>query len=101
MKQIIRRLLTNNPKLSQTKDLKKIVSCIGEYPQENVEPALSVWHQDTQERLSEKNEKGRWKHERARKAYNSIKKKLSFCYIFAQYPDLHIPQTTNSLESIN
>jgi len=48
-----------------------------------------------------KNNKKKRKHERARKAYTSIKRQLTYWYTFSQYPDLLIPKTTNALESIN
>jgi hypothetical protein len=101
MKQIIIRLLTKNPKLEQTKRLKEIAMCIGKYPREDVQLALDVWCEETKEWLLEKNDKHGRKHEKARKAYATIKRKLPYCYTFAQYPDLKIPTTTNSLESIN
>lgn len=101
MKQIIVRLLTKKPKLEQTKSLKTIGMHIGIDSQEDIQLALDVWYDESKERLSEKNDKKKRKHERARKAYTSIKRKLTHCYTFAQYPDLFIPKTTNSLESIN
>lgn len=101
MKQIIIRLLTKKPKLKQTKRLKEIAMCIGNHPKNDIKLALNVWHEEFKEWLAEKNEKGWRKHERARKAFASIRKKLSCCYMFAQHPELNIPTTTNSLESIN
>ena len=101
MKQIIIRLLTKKPKLEQTKVLKEIAMCIGTYPKDDIQLAFDVWYEDTKERLWEKNENGGRKHERARKAYTCIKRKLTYCYTFTQYSNLNIPNTTNSLESIN
>lgn len=101
MKQIIVRLLTKNPKLEQTKRLKIIGMQIGIDTQEDIVLALDVWHEENKERLSEKNDKKKRKHERARKAYASIKRKLTYCYTFVDYPGLQVPKTTNSLESIN
>ena len=101
MKQIITRLLTKKPKLEQTKSLKVIADCIWEYPEHDIEFALQIWFAENKWRLDERNIKGNYVHERARKAYRSIKSKLTRCYTSVHYPDLGIPNTNNSLESIN
>lgn len=101
MKQIIVRLLTKKPKLEQTQSLKVIADCIWIHPEDDIRLALTVRYDDNLTRLKEKNEKERYSHERARKAYKSIKNKIRRCYTFEQYPELNIPKTNNSLESIN
>ena len=101
MKQIVTRLLTKKPKLEQNKLLKVIADCIGEYPEDDVKLALNLRFQDNKKRLDEKNIKGGYVHERARKAYKSIKNKLQRCYIYVKFADLGIPRTNNSLEAIN
>lgn len=101
MKQIVTRLLTKRPRLPQNKRLKLIVSCIGDYPEEDIQLALDVRAKENKEWLNEKNAKWWYIHERTRKAYRSIRRKLCRCYTFAHYPDLRIPKTNNSLESIN
>lgn len=101
MKQIIIRLLTRKPKLEQTKKLKTIALCIGDYPEEDIKLALDERYEENKERLYEKNDNNRRRHEKARKAHASIKRKLPYCYTSHRHPDLSIPTTTNSLESIN
>ncbi len=98
---MIIQILTKKPKLEQTKQLKNIASCIGKYPEKEIIIALDSRYEKYKERFFEKNDHGGRKHERARKAYRSIRRKLSYCYTFAHYQHLKIPTTTNSLESIN
>lgn len=101
MKQIITRYLTKNPKLKQNIDLKNIAMCIWDYPRDDIELALKVWYEDNKKWLEERNEKLNYRHNKTRKAYRSIKKKLHRCYTFARHPELWIPRTNNSLEAIN
>lgn len=88
MKQIVTRLLTKRPKLEQNKTLKQIADCIGEYPEDDITLALDLRFQDSKKRLDEKNIKGGYVHERARKAYKSIRNKLQRCYIYLKFADL-------------
>jgi hypothetical protein len=101
MRQILTRYLTRKPKLEQNKSLKVIWTCIWEYPKEDIELSLKVWYTENKERLNEKNDNWNYIHTRTRKTYRSITKKLRYCYIFKEYPVLWIPNTNNSLESIN
>lgn len=101
MKQIVTRLLTKKPKLEQTKVLKQIADSIWEYPEDDVSLALNIWCSTHKKRLDEKNIKWGYVHERARKAFKSLRNKIKRCYSYAQYPELWIPRTNNSLESIN
>jgi hypothetical protein len=101
MKQIITRYLTKKPKLEQNKKLKTISDCIWEYPKEDIKLALDTRYIDYESWINEKNSSWNYKHERTRKAYNSIMNKLSYCYTFKHYPELWIPKTNNSLEWIN
>jgi transposase-like protein len=101
MKQIVTRLLTKKPKLNQTKSLKLIADWIWEYPEEDVRLALDIWFQENKQRLDEKNFNDWYIHERARKAYKSVRSKLVWCYTYIQHSYIWIPRTNNSLESIN
>lgn len=101
MRQITTRCLTKKPKLEQNKQLKNIVNCIWDYPEEDIKLALNVWYQENKKRLSDKNENWNYVHVKTKKAYNSIIKKLPYCYTFDKHSKLWIPRTNNSLESIN
>ncbi len=48
--------------------------------------------------LKEKNENGRWKHGRLRSAIRSLKDNLEYLFTQERYPELNIPNTTNSCE---
>jgi len=101
MKQIITRYLTKKPKLEQNKSLKNIADCIWDQSENDVRFALEVWNKENKIWLSEKNVAWNYIHGKTRKAYRSIKKKLSWCYTFVRHRMLWIPKTNNSLESIN
>lgn len=101
MKQIITRYLTKRTRLEANKSLKNIWMLIWEYPKEDIQLALEVWHIENKEWLNTKNEHWLYMHIKTRKAYNSIKKKLKRCYTYKEHPELNIPNTNNSLESIN
>ena len=46
---------------------------------------------------------GKWfyTHRKLRSAVRSLKSNLPYLFTFQKYPELHIPNTTNSLEGIN
>jgi hypothetical protein len=48
--------------------------------------------------LNEKNENGRWKHDRLRSAIRSLKGNLEYLFTHERYPELNIPTTTNSCD---
>ena len=100
-KQVIRRYLTRNPKLQQNIDLKAIADDIWKWKYDSMMWLLSSWHTDNKKRLAEKNDNGWYMHERARKAYRSLKKKMYRAYTYEREWALLLPKTNNSLESIN
>jgi hypothetical protein len=40
----------------------------------------------------------RYTHRRVRSAYSSLRKNISYLYTYQKYPELKIPNTTNSLD---
>lgn len=102
-KQIIQRYITKNPRLEAGKELKEIMKWLSITDRENFTELLRRWHERWKEFLSEKTndqETGRWHytHKRIRSAYRSLKTNLPYLYTYLDYPDLKIPNTTNSLE---
>jgi len=64
---------------------------------------LNEWHRKWRNFLKEKTVEpgtGRWHytHQRLRAAYRSLKSNLPYLFTYQKYPELKIPNTTNSLE---
>lgn len=102
-KQIITRYLTNNPKLKASQELKEITHKLANTNEKIFSKQLSDWHQKWKDFLKEKTinpETGKWfyTHKRVRSAYRSLKANLPYLFTYQKYPDLQIPNTTNSLD---
>lgn len=103
--QIVLRYITRNPRLQAGIELKEIVLRLKQTDQLSFEYWLKNWHEKWGSFLSEKGinpitEKSHFIHKRLRSAYFSIRRNLPYLFIFIQYPELKIPNTNNSLESI-
>lgn len=102
---IVTRYLTQKPKLPAGRELKDIVATLPQSDRSNFENSLEQWHQKWTSFLSEKSikwETGKqtYTHRRIRSAYRSLKTNLPYLFTYQNYPDLHIPNTTNSLERV-
>jgi len=102
-KQIVRRYLTLNPKLEASIELKIIVDTLANTNEEEFTKQLNQWYEKWKDFLKEKTtnpETGRWcyTHKRLRSAHKSLKNNLPYLFTYQQYPELNIPNTTNSLD---
>jgi hypothetical protein len=102
-KQIITRYLTNNPKLEAGIELKKITTTLCETNESDFTAALDDWYTTWSSFLKERTTDpitGRWHytHKRLRSAYRSLRQNLPYLFTYQKYPDLNIPNTTNSLD---
>jgi hypothetical protein len=97
----ITKYLTRKPKSEQTKELRDISFHLRKLSKDSILTRLESRHIRNKEWLYEKNIKHKYTHERAVKAYKSMKKNINYLYVFEQYPELQIPQTNNSLEAVN
>jgi hypothetical protein len=102
-KQIIQRYLTNNPKLEPGKELKEIARILSKTTEEEFKEVLDKWHEKWKSFLKEKTtnpETGKWfyTHKRLRSTYRSLRTNLSYLFTYQKYPELQIPNTTNSLD---
>jgi hypothetical protein len=64
---------------------------------------LDNWYKKYKNFINEKTyiigtRRWRYTHRRVRSAYNSLKKNLPLLYTYQKYPELNIPNTTNSLD---
>ena len=102
-KQIITRYLTRNPKLVAGIELKGLTATLCETNEDEFTSALDTWYAHWSLFLKERTTEpltGKWHytHKRLRSAYRSLRLNLPFLFTYQKYPDLNIPNTTNSLD---
>ena len=102
-KRIINKYLTTRPKLPAGIELREIARIIPSSNEEWLTKRLNEWFQKWQDFLKQKTTDsltGRWfhTHKRIRSAYRSLITNLSYLYTYQKYPELNIPNTTNSLD---
>jgi hypothetical protein len=101
--QTVRRKLTLRPETEAGKELLTIGLNVVKYDKEKLERNLDIWYKKYEKFLQEKSytlgtKRWRYTHRRVRSAYASLKKNLPFLFTYLEYPDLNIPNTTNSLD---
>jgi hypothetical protein len=102
-KAIIRRYLTNKPKLEASIKLKEITTGLCTDNKKDFTKKLTHWYQKWESFLKEKTmdlNTGKWHytHRRIRSTYRSLKTNLPYLFTYLEYPELKIPNTTNSLD---
>lgn len=100
---ITTRYLTARPKLVAGRTLRHIALCIPKSNEDEMKEVLNIWHEKWKDFLREKTfnpQTKRWfyTHKRLRSAYRSITRNLPILYTYQKYPELNIPNTTNSLD---
>lgn len=102
-KKIIQRYLTNNPRLEAGIKLKRIAAMLCDTDEETFAKQLKNWHEKWADFLKEKtvnpiNGKWHYTHRKIRSAYRSLNTNLPYLFTYKKYPELNIPNTTNSLD---
>jgi len=102
-KRIINKYLTARPKLPAGIELREIARTIPHSHEEELSKKLTDWFLKWEQFLKQKTTDsytGRWFHtyKRIRSAYRSLTTNLPYLYTYQKYPDLNIPNTTNSLD---
>lgn len=102
-KQITRRYLTSNPKLESSIELKAIVDTLTYATEVNFTAEFMAWCDKWDTFLKERTtdpltRKWSYTHKRVRSARRSLKINLPFLFTYLKYPELNIPNTTNSLD---
>lgn len=102
-KQIVIRCITLNPQLPAGVELLAVINTLTLSTEVKFTKLFTDWcgKWDTflkEKSLNEKTGKLTYTHRRLRSARDSIKRHLPFLFTFERYPDLHIPNTTNSLD---
>jgi len=102
-KLIITRYLTTRPKLVASIELRKLVHGLCDADEKSFTEELAVWHTKWHEFFKERTtnpETGKWHytHRRLRSAHRSLKTNSPYLFTYKRYPELDIPNTTNSLD---
>jgi hypothetical protein len=102
-KQIITRHLTTKPILEAGIELRNISKTLCNTTEEKFADALDRWYLKWHNFLKEKTcnpETGKsfYTHKRIRSAHYSLRTHLPCLFTYQKYPELNIPNTTNSLE---
>ena len=99
----VSRYLTRNPKTEAGKALWRLALTLKNSKQSDFEHDLQTWFEQYQSYLNERTfntetGKSHYTHKNIRSAYFSLKRNLDYLFVFEQYPDLNIPNTTNLLD---
>jgi hypothetical protein len=100
---IINRYLTRKPKLEAGKELRSIALALTGLSENEFTVLLDNWYENWKDFLCEKSfnpeaQKLHYTHKRLRSAYRSLKTNLPYLFTYRKYPELKIPNTTNSLD---
>lgn len=96
--QIVRRYNTNNPKTDCGIELKELMKEMRYLNHIEFEYELLLLKTKYKDFLKERNENNDFKHKRLRSAFRSLKINLPYLFTYKKYPDLNIPNTTNTCE---
>lgn len=105
MKQVT-KYLTRRPKTEAGRALRAVALTLARTDEATFTAALEAWHERWGDFINEKtvssflNGKKKWyfTHKNVRSAYYSLKRNLSHLFTYQKYPELNIPNTTNSLD---
>lgn len=100
---IINRYLTRKPKLEAGKELRSIALFLTSTDEKEFIVLLDNWYLKWKDFLKEKSinletQRLHYAHKRLRSAYRSLKTNLPYLFTYQRYPELTIPNTTNSLD---
>lgn len=103
--QIMKKYLTTRPKLESHKALLDIARLIAKSTEAEMKMLLVAFEKQFHDDLDEKRicpccGKPKYVHRKLRSAYRSLTTNLPFLYTYQKYPDLKIPNTTNSLDGL-
>lgn len=101
--QIVRRKLTLKPKLPSHQALLSVARKISKITEPEMKKLLEnfekLFHDDLNQKTYFLGTKyWRLTHAKLHSAYGSLTRNLPFLYTYQKYPELHIPNTTNSLD---
>lgn len=100
----VNRYLTRKPKLEAAQELRLIALGLTMMDERYFTELLSCWHEKWKEFLKERTtnpidpKKWNYTHKRVRAAYYSLKRNAPNLFTYQKYPELNIPNTTNSAD---
>ena len=102
---IVTRYVTRRPKLQAGIELQQLMRMLPRTDEASFTHWLHNWHTQWKDFLDERttnlfDRRICFTHKRLRSAYRSLKTNLPYLFTFEKYPELKIPNTTNSLEGI-
>lgn len=100
---IVRRYLTSRPKLPAGRELRAIALALPTSTEQPFIGLLAIWYKRWEQFLKERTyapNSRRWQytHRRIRSAYRSLKTNVPYLFTYQKYPQLNIPNTTNSID---
>jgi hypothetical protein len=101
--QIVIRYLTLNPKLEAGIELLELIRTLPRTDEASFSDSFGMWRKKYHSFLQEKTidpetNRWHWTHKRVRQARDSIHIHLRVLFTFQKFPELNIPNTTNSLD---
>jgi hypothetical protein len=96
--QIIRRYTTNKPKTKCGQALLSLIKQLTLTTQTDFAVQFFQLRETYADFLKERNENGEFIHRRLRSAFRSLKTNLPYLFTCQSYPELNIPNTTNSCD---
>ncbi len=100
----VTKYLTRRPESEASQELRRLACTLHKMTEKEFTAALATWHATYESFLSERSlaphAKRGWEytHRRLKSAYRSLTTNLPYLFTYQKYPDLHIPNTTNSLD---
>jgi hypothetical protein len=103
--QIVRRYLTNNPKTQAAIELKQLTLKLTKQTKTEFVNNLNNWYSCWYSYLKQRSKssttgKTYYTHKRLRSAYLSLKRNMPYLFVFQDYKELMIPNTTNALDGL-
>jgi hypothetical protein len=103
----VTKYLTRKPKTEAGRELRSIALQLTRSTEKEFSTLLTNWYTRWKDFLSERTpcpccKANRWPytHRKLRAAYRSLTTHLAFLFTYQKYPDLHLPNTTNTLDGM-
>ena len=101
--QIVRRKLTLRPETDAGQELLRLTFGLAKAEEKEFTTALNAWFKEYEPFINERTyilgtNRWRYTHRRVRSAYVSLKRNLPYLFTYQKFPELYIPNTTNSLD---
>ena len=102
----VTKYLTRKPKTEAARELRAVALMLSRATEQEFKNALATWYVKHETFFFEKSpaphKKRGWEytHKRLRVAYRSLKSNLSRLFTYQRYPELRIPNTTNTLDGM-